>query len=126
MRAKRCGNLTVDTSVFLAVQSKKVRTEMKIAQLQQDTQPVHVHQPPDNSDLILERDALRQENQLFKTAIDEWSRRFEEIRLNNDDLTKYDFPGSLSRSSSVFSSRQLSERDALLTELANRHDTARK
>lgn len=42
-----------------------------------------------NDDLILERDSLRQENELFKSAIDQWSTRFEEIRIENEHLAKY-------------------------------------
>lgn len=41
-----------------------------------------------NNDLILERDSLQQENQLFKNAIDDWSKQYEEIRLLNEQLAK--------------------------------------
>ena len=42
-----------------------------------------------NTDLTLERDSLRQEMELFKTALDEWSKRYEEIRLQNEQIAKY-------------------------------------
>ena len=61
--------------------------EMKLAEIQ-DTQTVHNH--TSNSNLELERDALLHENQLFKNAIDEWSRRFEEVRLENEQMNKYE------------------------------------
>ncbi|CAF0763475.1 unnamed protein product [Adineta ricciae] len=77
--------------------------EMKLTEIQ-DTQTVHNH--TNNSNLELERDALLQENQLFKNAIDEWSRRFEEIRLENEQMNKLS-----------------SEKDAYITELENRHGT---
>ena len=60
---------------------------MKIAELQ-NVQTTHHNTI--NDDLVLERDSLLQENQLFKSAIDEWSKRFEEIRLENEQITKYD------------------------------------
>lgn len=61
---------------------------MKINEIQ-NYQTAH-HQTIDN-DLVLERDSLRQENQLFKSAIDEWSKSFEEIRLENEQIMKYTF-----------------------------------
>jgi benzoyl-CoA reductase/2-hydroxyglutaryl-CoA dehydratase subunit BcrC/BadD/HgdB len=38
---------------------------------------------------ILEHDNLQQENQLFRNAIDQWSNRYEELRLKLEQLTKY-------------------------------------
>jgi hypothetical protein len=54
---------------------------MKLTEIQND-------QSTNNSDFILERDSLRQENQLCKLAIDQWSKQFEELRLINEELTK--------------------------------------
>ena len=45
-------------------------------------------QKASGNDFILERDALIQENQLFKNAIDQWSKQFEELRLINEELTR--------------------------------------
>jgi benzoyl-CoA reductase/2-hydroxyglutaryl-CoA dehydratase subunit BcrC/BadD/HgdB len=38
---------------------------------------------------ILEHDNLQQENQLFRNAIDQWSNRYDELRLKLEQLTKY-------------------------------------
>ncbi len=56
---------------------------MKYLEIQND-------QITNNNDLVLERDSLRQENELFKIAVDEWSKQFENINLQNKELTKYD------------------------------------
>jgi hypothetical protein len=55
--------------------------EMKLTEIQND-------QTTNSNDLILERDSLYQENQLFKNAIDGWSKQYEEIRLLNEQLAK--------------------------------------
>jgi hypothetical protein len=52
---------------------------------------IHNDKINNNNDLILERDSLQQENQLFKNAIDDWSKQYEEIRLLNEQLAKYYF-----------------------------------
>jgi hypothetical protein len=52
---------------------------------------IHNDQKNNNNDLILERDSFQQENQLFKNAIDDWSKQYEEIRLLNEQLAKYYF-----------------------------------
>ena len=54
--------------------------EMKLSEVQSD-------QTTTNNDIILERDTLRQEIELFKRAIDEWSKQFEGLRLINEELT---------------------------------------
>lgn len=54
---------------------------MKLSEIQNE-------QKTSGNDLILERDALIQENQLFKHAIDQWSKQFEELRLINEELTR--------------------------------------
>ncbi len=59
---------------------------MKITELQNDKISNH---NTINDDLVLERDALREENQLFKNALDQWSTRYEEIRLENEQITQY-------------------------------------
>ena len=41
-----------------------------------------------DNDLSLECDSLRQENQLFRNALDEWSKRFEQVRLENEQMIK--------------------------------------
>ncbi|CAF1180720.1 unnamed protein product [Adineta steineri] len=38
--------------------------------------------------LVLEHDNLQQENQLFRNAIDQWSNRYEELRLKLEQMTK--------------------------------------
>jgi hypothetical protein len=38
---------------------------------------------------ILEHDNLQQENQLFRNAIDQWSNRYEELRIKLEQTTKY-------------------------------------
>ncbi len=50
---------------------------------------IHNDKINNNNDLILERDSLQQENQLFKNAIDDWSKQYEEIRSLNEQLAKY-------------------------------------
>ena len=37
---------------------------------------------------ILEHDNLQHENQLFRNAIDQWSSRYEELRLKLEQMTK--------------------------------------
>jgi hypothetical protein len=54
---------------------------MKLTEIQSD-------QTMNNNDIILERDSLRQEIELFKIAIDQWSKQFEELRLINEELTR--------------------------------------
>lgn len=54
---------------------------MKLNEIEND-------QTSNNNDFILERDSLRQENQLFKNAVDDWSKQYEEIRLLNEQLAK--------------------------------------
>ncbi len=55
--------------------------EMKLTEVQSD-------QTTNNNDVILERDSLRQEIELFKIAIDQWSKQFEGLRLINEELTQ--------------------------------------
>ncbi|CAF1055234.1 unnamed protein product [Adineta steineri] len=78
----------VQTNSLLENEQEAIKQsyEMKISELQ-NTQIVH--NDTTNNDFILERDALLQENQLFKQAIDEWSRRFEETRLENEQIIKH-------------------------------------
>ncbi|CAF4268261.1 unnamed protein product, partial [Adineta steineri] len=78
----------VQTNSLLENEQEAIKQsyEMKISELQ-NTQTVH--NDTTNNDFILERDALLQENQLFKQAIDEWSRRFEETRLENEQIIKH-------------------------------------
>jgi hypothetical protein len=38
-----------------------------------------------------EHDNLEQENQLFRNAIDQWSNRYEELRIKLEQTTKYLF-----------------------------------
>lgn len=52
-------------------------------------QEIHHEQSNSNDNLQLERDSLYQENQLFKSAIDQWSQQYEQIRIQNEQLTKY-------------------------------------
>jgi hypothetical protein len=54
---------------------------MKLTEVQSD-------QTTNNNDVILERDSLRQEIELFKIAIDQWSKQFEGLRLINEELTQ--------------------------------------
>ena len=61
---------------------------MKLTEIQNDQT---VYNNNKNNDLILERDALHQENHLFKDAIDQWSKRYEEMRIENEQMTKYYF-----------------------------------
>ncbi|CAF5092445.1 unnamed protein product [Rotaria magnacalcarata] len=58
---------------------------MKLTQIHND-QTVNHHNV--NGDLILERDSLRQENELFRSAIDQWSRQYAEIQLENEHVAK--------------------------------------
>ncbi|CAF4609055.1 unnamed protein product [Rotaria sp. Silwood1] len=80
-------NELIQTNNLLESEQEAIKQayEMKLTAIHND-QTVNHHSI--NSDLVLERDSLLQENQLFKTAIDEWSKRFEEIRLENEQLTK--------------------------------------
>lgn len=57
--------------------------EMKIHEIQHE-------QSTNNDDLRLERESLIQENQLFKSAIDQWSQQYEQIRVQNEQLTLYE------------------------------------
>jgi hypothetical protein len=66
--------------------------EMKITAIQTDQISEH---STINDDLILERDSLREENQIFKSALDQWSKRFEEIRIQNEQLTQYELFSSI-------------------------------
>jgi hypothetical protein len=65
---------------------------MKITAIQTDQISEH---STINDDLILERDSLREENQIFKSALDQWSKRFEEIRIQNEQLTQYELFSSI-------------------------------
>ena len=38
------------------------------------------------TNLTLERDSLREENQLFQNTIDAWSQRYEMLRAENEQL----------------------------------------
>ena len=38
---------------------------------------------------ILDTDNLQQENLLFRNAIDQWSNRYEELRIKLEQTTKY-------------------------------------
>jgi hypothetical protein len=96
---------------------------MKIAEIQ-NAQTIHNNTT--NNDLVLERDCLLQENQLFKSAIDEWSKRFEEIRLENEQITKYDLHLLFHRYKFVLSSRQSLEKDEHIAELEKTNGTVRK
>ncbi|CAF0852723.1 unnamed protein product [Rotaria sordida] len=80
-------NQLVQTNNLLESEQEAIKQayEMKLTEIHKD-QTVNHHTI--NDDLVLERDSLRQENQLFKNAIDEWSKRFEEIRLENEHITK--------------------------------------
>lgn len=60
-----------------------------ILNLEMKLNEIQTEQTTSKDDLILERDALVQENQLFKSAIDQWSKQFEELRLINEELTRY-------------------------------------
>ena len=74
----------------------------------------------DKNDLVLERDSLMQENQLFKNAIDEWSKRFEDIRLENEQITKsvhnFVFFFFLQMIHFIWFFRQLTEKDQRILE----------
>ncbi|UJR33991.1 hypothetical protein I4U23_021406 [Adineta vaga] len=87
-------------------EAMKKAYEMKITQIQETKT---VHNNTNDSNLVLERDALLQENQLFKNAIDEWSKRFEQIRLENEHLIK-----------------QLSEKDVHINELEKSQGTVQE
>ncbi|CAF3322822.1 unnamed protein product [Rotaria sp. Silwood1] len=80
-------NELIQTNNLLESEQEAIKQayEMKLTAISNDHSVNHHNI---NSDLVLERDSLLQENQLFKTAIDEWSKRFEEIRLENEQLTK--------------------------------------
>ncbi len=41
--------------------------------------------------LSFDHDNLQQENQLFRNAIDQWSSRYEELRIKLEQMTKYLF-----------------------------------
>jgi hypothetical protein len=41
--------------------------------------------------LSFNHDNLQQENQLFRNAIDQWSSRYEELRIQLEQTTKYSF-----------------------------------
>ena len=56
-------------------------SEMKLTE-------IHGDQTTNNNDVVLERDSLRQEIELFKLAIDQWSKQFEGLRLINEELTR--------------------------------------
>ena len=67
---------------FAFLEFHRLSLEMKLIQIQNE-------QTTNKDDLVLERDSLLQENQLFKMAIDQWSKQFEELRLINEELTRY-------------------------------------
>lgn len=56
---------------------------MKIHEIQHE-------QSKSNDDLRLERESLVQENQLFKSAVDQWSQQYEQIRIQNEQLILYE------------------------------------
>ncbi|CAF3988344.1 unnamed protein product [Rotaria sp. Silwood2] len=80
-------NQLIQTNNLLESEQEAIKQayEMKLTEMHND-QTVNHHNI--NDDLVLERDSLLQENHLFKNAIDEWSKRFEQIRLENEQLTK--------------------------------------
>jgi len=41
--------------------------------------------------LSFDHDNLQQENQLFRNAIDQWSSRYQELRIKLEQMTKYLF-----------------------------------
>ncbi len=82
---------------------------------------IHNDQKTNNNDLILERDSFQQENQLFKNAIDDWSKQYEQ-------LAKYYFLLGFYRLKFIvfFFSRQLTERDEFIEELKQNNGNIRK
>ncbi len=100
------------------IKIKFIYLEMKLTEIRND-------QTSGNNDLILERDSLRQENQSCKTAIDEWSKQFEEIRLANEQLTQYSFLLAFDQTKFI-SSRHLIEKDRYISELNEHNVNVRK
>jgi hypothetical protein len=100
------------------IKIKFIYLEMKLTEIRND-------QTSGNNDLILERDSLRQENQSCKTAIDEWSKQFEEIRLANEQLTQYSFLLAFDQTKFI-SSRHLIEKDAYISALNEHNVNVRK
>jgi len=96
---------------------------MKIHEIQHE-------QSTNNDDLRLERESLIQENQLFKSAIDQWSQQYEQIRVQNEQLTLYEKKNFLSkfieRTLSYFVSRQSAEKDELIDQLKETNSIIRK
>ncbi|CAF2026785.1 unnamed protein product [Rotaria magnacalcarata] len=80
-------NQLVQTNNLLENEKDAIKQayEMKLTQIHND-QTVNHHNV--NGDLILERDSLRQENELFRSAIDQWSRQYAEIQLENEHVAK--------------------------------------
>jgi len=75
-------NQLIQTNALLENEQEAIKKsyEMKIHEIQHE-------QSTNNDDLRLERESLIQENQLFKSAIDQWSQQYEQIRVQNEQLT---------------------------------------
>ncbi|CAM2700448.1 unnamed protein product [Rotaria socialis] len=80
-------NQLVQTNNLLENEKDAIKQayEMKLTQIHNDQTVNHRNV---NDDLILERDSLRQENELFRSAIDQWSRQYAEIQLENEHVAK--------------------------------------
>ncbi len=44
-----------------------------------------------NQNFSFDHENLQQENELFRNAIDQWSNRYEELRIKLEQTTKYGF-----------------------------------
>ncbi len=70
-----------------------------------------------NQNFSFDHENLQQENELFRNAIDQWSNRYEELRIKLEQTTKYGFFNWIISIRPYFFCRLLTEKDERIAEL---------